>query len=175
MICTTIIDVLRWRSWSSSNFLLMMLMAGSLDTDVKRAETSYYTMFSLACRVIPFNCWTKSPVFLMGVLMLLLNLRLGVIFWLIHLRVNLLWFLKLAIFFSSCSHFLTMATLSTPNSVPINTCKLLILFDIIYMAQWSNFLNKQNKFLIIIFYYNTSFCPIFNKGFLRCMDKCQCT
>ena len=37
--------------------------------------------------------------------------------------------------------------LSTIN-IEFNTCKFLFLFDIIYMTQWSNFLNKQNKFLL---------------------------
>ena len=38
----------------------------------------------------------------------------------------------------------------TKTTLCINTCKCLILFDIIYiyMTQWSNFLNKQNKFLL---------------------------
>ena len=48
MICTTLIDVLRWSSWSSSYVLLMMLMAGSMGTVVKSDVTSYDTMFSLA-------------------------------------------------------------------------------------------------------------------------------
>ena len=56
MICSTLIDVLEWRPWSSSSFFLMMLMTGSIGTDVKSAETSYDTIASLVFRVIPFDC-----------------------------------------------------------------------------------------------------------------------
>ena len=38
---STVIDVLRWSSWPCSSFLSIMLMAGSADTDVNCAETSY--------------------------------------------------------------------------------------------------------------------------------------
>ena len=65
MICSTFMVVLEWSSQSSSNLLLMMLMAGSMGTDVNSAETSYKVIHSFAWRVIPFICSIKSPVFLM--------------------------------------------------------------------------------------------------------------
>ena len=48
--------------------------------------------------------------------------------WLRHLRVNLLWFLKLAIFISNFSHRLRFKTPSFPYSDLILACRLLILF-----------------------------------------------
>ena len=65
MICCMSMDVLEWSSLSSSNLLLLMLIAGSMGTDVNSAEISYEVIHSLVWRVIPFICSTKSPVFLM--------------------------------------------------------------------------------------------------------------
>ena len=61
--------------------------------------------------------------------MLVFNLMLtGTRPWLRHLRVNLLWFLKLAIFISNFSHRLRIKTPSFPYSDLILACRLLILF-----------------------------------------------
>ena len=55
MICSTFMGVLVWSSGSSSNFLLMMVMAsGSIGTDVKSAETSYEVTHSPGCNLIKF-------------------------------------------------------------------------------------------------------------------------
>ena len=56
--------VLLWSSGSNSNLFLMMVMADSMDTDVKSAETSYEVIHSVGCNLIPLTCCTKSPVFL---------------------------------------------------------------------------------------------------------------
>ena len=57
--------VLVWSVWSSSSFLLMMVIAGSIGTDVKSAGTSYEAIHSPGCSIIPLTCCSKSPVFLM--------------------------------------------------------------------------------------------------------------
>ena len=57
--------VLRWGYGSNSNFFLMMVMAESIGTDVKSAETSYEVIHSVGCNMIPLTYCTKSPVFLM--------------------------------------------------------------------------------------------------------------
>ena len=49
---------------SNSSLFLMMVMADSMGTDVKSAETSYEVIHSVACNLIPLICCTKSPVFL---------------------------------------------------------------------------------------------------------------
>ena len=54
MIWSTVMDVLWWNSWYSSSYLLMMLMAGSVGTDVKSAEASYEEIHS---------CWSCIPWF----------------------------------------------------------------------------------------------------------------
>ena len=90
-------------------------------------------------------------------LILLFNFKLlGVILWLKHLRVNLLWFLKSAIFFLSCSHFLNMATFSKPNSLLIESCRFLILFIFIYMTKGLHFLWIEPKFLLITSFHLVS-------------------
>ena len=42
----------------------MMVMADSIGTDVRNAETSYEVMHSVGCSLIPLTCCTKLPVFL---------------------------------------------------------------------------------------------------------------
>ena len=103
----------------------------------------------------------------LSVLMLLFNLKLtGVIFWLWHLRVNLLWFLKLASFLTWCSHFLNVATLSLPNSFLIILCRFLILFSLSKYDTRSIFsLNRINS------YFFTSFHQVTYSGFLKCEGK----
>ena len=64
MICSTFMVVLVWSSGSISNFFLMMVIADSIGTDVKSAETSYEVIHSVGLSVIPLTCCTKSPVFL---------------------------------------------------------------------------------------------------------------
>ena len=57
-----------------------------------------YGPYAFICQLFFYPVRILFPL---GVLILLLNFRLvGVIFWLLHLRVNLLWFLKLTIFLS---------------------------------------------------------------------------
>ena len=74
-----------------------------------------YRFYTFFCQL--FFCllyYALSP----GGLILLFNLQLvGVVFWLIHLRVSLLWLLKLVLSFCSCSHFLKMVTFPSPDSV----------------------------------------------------------
>ena len=67
MICSTLIDVLKWSPWSSSSFLLMMLMAGSIGTDVKSAETSYDTI-AFGFQSDPFQLLNKvsSVLYVVG-------------------------------------------------------------------------------------------------------------
>ena len=65
MVCTTFMAVLVWSSWSSSNFLLMMVIPCSIGTDVQNAETLYEVIHSLGCSIIPLTCCTKPPVFFM--------------------------------------------------------------------------------------------------------------
>ena len=60
MMCSTFMGVLVWSSGSSSNFLLMMVMADSIGTDVKSAETTYEVTHSPGCNLIPLTCCTKS-------------------------------------------------------------------------------------------------------------------
>ena len=85
-------------------------------------------------------------LFPLELLILRFNLRLvEVIFWLIHLKVNLLLLLKLVIFFSSCSHFLKILIFPSPNSFLIDACMFLILFN--YHIR-SNFLNDRINFIL---------------------------
>ena len=103
------------------------------------------------------NCFSALSIISLPlwVGMFLFNFKLtGVIFWLIHLKVNLLWFLKSASFLTWCSQSRNMATLSLPNSFSNILCRFLILFLLIYnMTLRSLFsINRTNISL------GTSFC-----------------
>ena len=88
---------------SLNKLLLIWPVSSFIHASLKHVVYGSYTFI---CQLFLSSLRFSSP---QGVLMLLFNLRLlGVIFWLIHLRVNLLWLLKLAIFFSRCSYHLRM-------------------------------------------------------------------
>ena len=55
--------VLEWSCWSSSNLLLMMLIAASIGTEVNSADTSYEVMVSSAWSLTCLICSMKSHVF----------------------------------------------------------------------------------------------------------------
>ena len=59
MTCSTFTDVLVWSSWPSSNFFLMILMAGSMGTDVNSAETSYEAYTFIGLQSDPFQLLDK--------------------------------------------------------------------------------------------------------------------
>ena len=102
------------------------------------------TLSSISC-FLAF-CMILIPL---SVLMFLFNCKLTrVVFWLIHQRVNPLWFLKSTSFITCCSQSLNMATLSLLNSFSIRLCRFLILFMLCLLDLKSLFLYEQNKYLL---------------------------
>ena len=63
MMLLTVLVVLCWSSLSCSRCFLMMLMAGSMGTDVNSTFTSYDMMYSSCCSWMHFICCMKSQVF----------------------------------------------------------------------------------------------------------------
>ena len=66
MRCCIDMDVLRCSCVSFSNLCLMMVMAGSTVTDVRRAFTSYGEIHSPSHSLMDLTLSTKSWVFLMS-------------------------------------------------------------------------------------------------------------
>ena len=157
------------KSWHPSyNSWLILTFSSFIHVLIKLLHMSVVlficlTLLSISC--VSALCMISVPL---SVLMLLFNLKLtGVIFWLKHLRVNLLWFLKSASFLTWCSHFLNMATLTLPNSFLIILCRFLILFILSNNDSSSVFsLNRINS------YFFTSFHQATYSGFLKCEGKC---
>ena len=94
---------------SSYNSLLIWSFSSSIHISLKCVNMSIMSLMDVICSFIGCFSALHNIFTSQGVLMLLFSFRLfRVIFWLRHLRVNLLWLLKSPIFFCRCSHLLKM-------------------------------------------------------------------
>ena len=149
-------------SWhSSNNSWLIKSLSSLIHVSIRILHTSMVLFIHLTLSSISCFSALCMILILLSVLILLFNLKLtGVIFWLKHLRMNLLLFLKSASFFSHCSHLLKMATLSLPNSVSITVWIFFILFILCMYDTWSvfsmniiNFISTQYGHFSFCLYY----------------------